>query len=70
MTLDSSSYDVKSILVYDPMDGMVHLILSDMKIESAKMTDERGKNREQRQKLFTFTPPEGTNVIKSNSFAP
>ena len=49
---------------------MVHLILSDMKIESAKMTDERGKNREQRQKLFTFTPPEGTNVIKSNSFAP
>ena len=70
LTLDSSSYDVKSILVYDPMDGMVHLVLSDMKIENVKMTDDKAIRREQRQKLFTFTPPEGTNVIKSNSFAP
>lgn len=70
LTLDNSSYDVKSILVYDPMDGMVHLILSDMKIENAKTTAEKPTKREQRQKLFTFTPPEGTNVIKSNSFAP
>jgi hypothetical protein len=52
------------------MDGMVHLILSDMKIEHAKMTDDKTTKREQRKKLFTFTPPEGTNVIKSNSFAP
>ena len=70
LTLDSSSYDVKSILVYDPMDGMVHLVLSDMKIENVKMIDDKAIRREQRQKLFTFTPPEGTNVIKSNSFAP
>ena len=31
------------------MDGMVHLILSDMKIENAKATDEKPTKREQRQ---------------------
>ena len=41
------------------MDGMVHLILSDMKIENAKTTDEKPTKREQRQKLFHFYTSRG-----------
>ena len=70
LTLDEDSYDVRSILIYDPMGGMVHLQLSDVTIEHTPTTEERSNKRSQRKNLFTFTPPEGTNVIKSNSFAP
>ena len=70
LTLDTFSYEVRSILIYDPMDGMVHLVLSDMKIEHGQSKEISNTQKEQRNNLFIFTPPEGTNVIKSNSFAP
>ena len=70
LTLDTFSYEVRSILIYDPMDGMVHLVLSDMTIENGPSKDIPNTQKEQRNNLFIFTPPEGTNVIKSNSFAP
>ena len=70
LTLDDKSYEIRSLLIYDPMGGMVHLQLSDITIEHTQNNEERAKKRSQRMNLFTFTPPEGTNVIKSNSFAP